>query len=300
MKLEQKQLLKKLEIKPAIKKKLLTIANSDILSISSLSSAFGCTCEKIILKNKKKFVIKYQNLTNKLSYPCIYYEGKSLKFMHKKFGNVFPKIFYLQKEFFIMNWIEHNNITNQLSESKLAYNLYKIHSIKNSKFGYEFNTPIGGLEQPCSYNNSWINFYRTNRLQMILDTINKNKPMPNQITKQIQKIIDNLEKYIPDSKTSTLIHGDLWSGNILYNNGDLVGLIDPGIYFGNNELDLASLYLLNVVSKDFINKYKDYIEVEKGVDERIGIYKLYYALLNVHLWSREYIHHIKKIIKKYE
>ena len=62
--------------------------------------------------------------------------------------------------------------------------------------------------------------------------------------------------------------------------GIIVGLVRHN-YFGNNELDLASLYLLNVVSKDFINKYKDYIEVEKGIDERIGIYELYYALLNI-------------------
>ena len=99
--MEQKQLLKKLEIKSIIKKKLLTITNSDILSISKLSSAFGCTCEKITLKNKKKFVIKYQNLTNRLSYPSIYYEGKSLKFMHKKFGNLFPKIFHYKKNFLL-------------------------------------------------------------------------------------------------------------------------------------------------------------------------------------------------------
>ena len=135
---------------------------------------------------------------------------------------------------------------------------------------------------------------------MILDIINKYKPMPNEITKQIQKIIDNLEKYIPETNTSSLVHGDLWSGNILYNNGDLVGLIDPGIYFGNKELDLASLYFLKVVSKDFINKYRDYSEIEKGLNERIGIYELYYALLNIHLWSREYINHAKKIVEKYK
>ena len=68
-------MLKKLEIKPAIKKKLLTIANSDILSISSLSSAFGCTCEKITLKNlKEKLIDFYHN--NKYVTACSYCKGR--------------------------------------------------------------------------------------------------------------------------------------------------------------------------------------------------------------------------------
>ena len=78
-----------------------------------------------------------------------------------------------------------------------------------------------------------------------------------------------------------------------------MSFIDPSIYFSNIELELSSLTFLNVVSNNFINEYKQYINVEKGYEERSKIYELYYSLLNIHLWSRSYINNTYEIIKKY-
>ena len=198
-----------------------------------------------------------------------------------------------------MDWIEHNNIINEFSEKDLAKKLSQIHSIKNNEFGYSYNTPIGGLEQPSKFNKSWINFFRENRLLMIIKKINKSNPLPTEINIGLDKIINNLEKFIPESNNASLVHGDLWSGNILYNDGKLAGFIDPSINFANNELDLSSLIFLNAVSSNFLNEYNKYIYIENGFEERVGIYKLYYALLNVHLWSRSYIKETKKLINFY-
>ena len=292
-------MLKNIKTESIIKDNSFHFIDSQIETIIQLSSQFGCFCDKIILKNGKKFVLKAQNINASLLYPSVYYEGKSLIFMNNKFKNIFPKIHHLENNFFIMDWIDNNNITNSDSEFQLARQLAKIHTIRKSEFGFDYDTPIGSLKQSNKYSASWINFYRENRLQMILDIINNSNPLPKEINKGIQKIIDGLEKYIPESKTASLIHGDLWSGNILFNNGRLVGLIDPSICFANKEMDLASLHFLKVVSKDFISKYKNFINIEKNFEDRSGIYELYYSLLNVHLWSRDYISETNKLVKKY-
>ena len=286
-------------IKSILKKESIEILDSKIIMSSNLSSAFGCTCEKIELENGKILVIKAQKIENESHYLSIYYEGKSIQDMHKKFPDFFPKVYYLKNNFFIMDWIYHNNLKDENSEQDLAYKLSKMHSIKNLQFGYHYNTPIGGLEQPSKFDKSWINFFRNNRLLMIMNKINNTNPLPLEMNLGLEKIINNLEKFIPESNCASLIHGDLWSGNILYNNGKLAGLIDPSISFSNNELDLASLIFLNAVSPNFINEYKKYIKIENGFEERVGIYKLYYALLNAHLWSRSYIVETEKIIKFY-
>jgi len=291
--------LKNLNSKSILKNKQIPIINSEIVKTINLSSSFGCICEKIILENGKKFVVKAQNLMDSINYPSVYFEGKSLEILNNKFSNFFPKIYYLEKNFFIMEYINHNNLMNSSSEKDLAKKLAKIHSIKNDKYGFEYNTPIGGLEQSCEYEKSWINFYRNKRLQMIFNIINKSNPMPNEINKGIEKILKNLENYISDSQSPSLIHGDLWQGNILFNNGKVVSFIDPSIYFSNIELELSSLTFLKVVSNDFFNEYSKYNKIEKGFEERSKIYELYYSLLNVHLWSRSYINNTYEIIKKY-
>lgn len=297
--MELKKLLKNLVVKTILQNKNIPFIDSEIVETIKLSSAFQCICEKIILKNNKKLVVKAQILSSENQYTSIYFEGKSLQFLNKKFGSVFPKVHHLEKDFFIMDWIEHNNKIDYFSEKDLAKKISAIHSFKNDKFGFYYNSPIGGIEQPSKPQKNWVEFYKINRLQMIFDKINNTNPLPNDVNKGIEKIINNLNNYLPDSSSPSLIHGDLWQGNILFNNGILVGLIDPGIYFADVELELSSLRFLNVVSNNFFTEYQKYIKLEKDFLTRSGIYELYYALLNVHLWSKEYINKTREIIKKY-
>ena len=290
---------KNLNVKSFLNDKFINIFDSKIISSSNLSSSFGCTCEKVYLSNGKKFVVKVQNKLNKNQYKSIYYEGKSLEIMHKKFGNLFPKIQHLEKNFFIMDWINHNSQNDSYTEKDFAIKLSQIHSTKGKMFGYDFNTPIGGIEQNCNYEESWINFYKTKRLQMVYDLINKKNPMPSEINNGIETIINNIEKYIPESTKPSLIHGDLWGGNILYDKGKLVGLIDPAIQYADIEFELSYLKFFNTVSNIFFDCYNNNIKIDKGFNERSGIYELYHALLNVHLWDRSYINIVNKILERY-
>lgn len=296
----QMQLSKNFNIDSLIKDREIKIfSDTKIIKTKNLSSAFGCICEKVELLNGKKYVIKYQDKINNNKYRSVYYEGKSLLDMNKKFKNLFPIVHYLEKDMFIMDWIENNGKKNKFSEKDLAKKLSSIHSVKNDMFGYNYNTPIGGLEQPSQYNNNWIDFYRNSRLLMIFEIINNKEPMPSKVNKGIEKILNNLESLLPKTDVASLIHGDLWTGNILYNNGNLAGLIDPAIHFAHIELELSSLTFLNVVSKKFFDEYREFIHLDFNYEERIGVYELYYALLNVYLWDRSYINQTYDIIKKY-
>ena len=198
-----------------------------------------------------------------------------------------------------MDWINHNSQNDSYTEKDFAIKLSQIHSTKGKMFGYDFNTPIGGIEQNCNYEESWINFYKTKRLQMVYDLINRKNPMPSNINSGIEKIINNIEKYIPESNNPSLIHGDLWGGNILYDKGKLAGLIDPAIQYADIEFELSYLKFFNTVSNIFFDCYHSHIEIDKGFNERSGIYELYHALLNVHLWDRSYINIVNKILERY-
>ena len=133
---------------------------------------------------------------------------------------------------------------------------------------------------------------------MIFELINKKNPMPNETNKNIEKLINNLEQMLPKNPTPSLLHGDLWEGNILFNNKKIVGFIDPGIYFAHNELEIAYLTWFKYVNNEFLNYYSDIIHIDKYYKKYEPIYQLYYCLLNVHLWSREYINNTNVLIKK--
>ena len=105
---------------------------------------------------------------------------------------------------------------------------------------------------------------------------------------------------IPSNPQPCLLHGDLWEGNILFNNGKFSSFIDPGSFFGHNELEVAYLRWFNpsFIDADFLAKYRNFIEIHKDYLKYEPIYQLYYSLLNVYLWDKSYIKDSKNLLMK--
>ena len=198
-----------------------------------------------------------------------------------------------------MQYIPNNKIKNKNSEKDLAIKISNIHQNTNDKFGFKFDTPIGGFRQPCQFQKSWVDFFEKKRLFAIFNKINITNPMPKKINIGIEKLLKKLKDLIPNNPQPSLIHGDLWNGNMLFNNGKLVGLIDPGIYYAPKEMEIAYLKWFNAISNNFYNYYSETINFDKDFFNYSEVYELYYSLLNVHLWDRSYIYDVEKIVNKF-
>ena len=197
-----------------------------------------------------------------------------------------------------MDYIEHNNNIDKNYQHLLSKEILKIHSINNKNYGFEFDSQIGGLKQNNTYNSNWINFFGEQRLNMIFELINKTDSMPKDTNKLIEKLLRNLEERIPKNPKPSLLHGDLWGGNILFHNNKFAGFIDPGIYFGHNELELAYLTWFKYVDDTFLNIYSDTISLHDDYLEYEPIYQIYFSLLNVFLWNRDYIADVNRLLNK--
>ena len=273
------------------------ISNKIIINKKVLSESFNIRCEKITLNNNESFVAKYYIKKN-TSFNSINSEANSLIYLLKRFPNLFPSIKYFSKNLLIIDFIEHNNCKNENYQKNFANILLKLHSIENDKYGFDFDTQIGGLKQSNEYDSNWINFFREKRLNMIFEKINKANPMSKHINQKIEVLMKNLANYLPKNPQISLLHGDLWSGNILFHNGNLVALIDPGIYFGHNELEIAYLTWFKYVDKKFLDFYSNEIKIDKNYYTYEPIYQLYFSLLNIYLWNREYIKDTESLLKK--
>ena len=271
--------------------------NKKIIKKIILSESFGMRCERIIIENNESYIVKSLEVNN-TSYNALIYERKSLQYMFDKFPHLFPKVLYFDNKILIMEYLENNKIKGKYYEKELLNAIVAIHKVKNKRFGFDYDTPIGALKQPSEYNNNWVDFYKEKRLGMIFNLINKINPMPKNVNSSIENILKNIENILPKNPTPSLIHGDLWEGNILFNNGKLMGLIDPGIHFAHNELEIAYLTFFNYVSNDFLRIYSNIIKLDEEYYNYEPIYQLYYCLLNVHLWDRSYIKNTIEIINK--
>ncbi len=275
------------------------INNKKIVYSKLLSDSFGINCFKITTTEDENYIVKFYK-NNENTFNAIDSETKNIIFLNNLGLRSFPIVFSKNKDFLIISYIENNGLKPNDINSDLLKAITDLHMCTNSNYGFEFSTQIGGLEQLNDLSNNWIDFYRDNRLGYIFELINSSNKMDVSINSKIESLLKNLENHIPKEPNISLLHGDLWEGNILFNEKKFVGFIDPGSFYGHNELEIAYLTWFNpsFIGKKFLEKYNDIIKIDTEYKNYEPIYQLYYSLLNVYLWDRNYVKDVKRLLNK--
>ena len=280
-------------------KEIESLLNSEnIIKYEVLQISFDIACIKLQLSNNEIYIAKF-NLNNKNNFNAIKSEYKNLLYLNKKF-NFFPRVIKFNNDYLIVQFIENNTIKPSTTNKDFLEAIVKIHSISNNLYGFDFNTQIAAIEQINDYENSWSNFYATKRFNPIFELVNSQINMGSEINNKIYYLIKNIKNFIPDKPSALLLHGDMWEGNILFKNNKFVGFIDPGTFFGHNEMEIAYLrwFMPRFIDNNFLIKYNEYIKIDKEYIEYEPVYQIYYALSNVALWDKSYIKEVKRLINK--
>ena len=273
--------------------------NKKIIDSKLLSDSFGINCLKIVTSDSKEFIVKYYYRNND-EFNAIKSETDNLLFFNRQKFNQFPSIINYNDNLLIMSFINNDDDQPNQTNDDLLNSIISLHSNKSKNYGFSFDTQIGGLKQINSSSKNWLEFYRDKRLTYIFDLVNKSQPMDEAINTKIDLLIKKMDNFIPNKPISSLLHGDLWEGNILFKNKKFVGFIDPGSFYGHNELEISYLRWFNpkFIDESFLDKYNDHIKIDKYYLEYEPIYQLYYSLLNVYLWDRSYIEDVRKLLEK--
>ena len=267
-----------------------------IIKYEILQISFNVACVKFEFSNKKKYIAKFSVKTNKFFNP-IKSEAENLIYLNNLF-NFFPKLINYNNEYLVIEYLTNDKDKPSKTNLDFLKSVIKIHSVSNNLFGFDFNTQMGALEQINTFEESWVKFYLNNRLIPMFKLANKKENMGKFINEKIYYIFKNLQNFIPNDPKPSLLHGDLWEGNILFQSNKFAGFIDPGSFFGHNEMEIAYLRWFNpsFIDSNFLEKYSVYIKLEKNYLDYELIYQLYYALCNVALWDKSYVEETKKIL----
>lgn len=176
--------------------------------------------------------------------------------------------------------------------------LAQLHLLPQDSFGWPGDNYIGSLPQSNHAEESWHIFYLQQRLLPQLNLAIKNRLMAPEEVPESEGMQQMLERYCKGVSPS-LLHGDLWSGNYLISTDGTPYLIDPAVYRGHSEVDLAMSRLFGGFTAAFYESYHELIPYSDGHEERKDLYQLYYLLVHLNLFGKSYYSSVKQLMQRY-
>ena len=204
--------------------------------------------------------------------------------------------------FLLMEYV-HNSRRNVRYWETFGQQLAAMHTadtkkiVSGSCFGFMQNNYIGMRQQINTPYAKWCDFFRDCRLapqfQQAKSYFDKNDLI------RIDKLVAHSDNYLVEPEVPALLHGDLWSGNFITGNDGWAWLIDPAVYVGHAEADIAMTELFGGFPADFYAAYNEVAPLQPGYKQRRDLYNLYHLLNHLNMFGGSYLGAVKTIIQKY-
>lgn len=165
------------------------------------------------------------------------------------------------------------------------------------KYGFLQDNWIGDRKQANILHDSWISFFRDCRLKPQFEAAHRYFTASDR--KKIEYLLDHLDRYLVEPERPSLVHGDLWAGNMITGNDGKGWLIDPAVYYGHPEVDIAMTELFGGFSYQFYEAYRDTGALDVGYMDRRDLYNLYQLLNHLNIFGSGYLSSVRSILLRY-
>lgn len=276
---------------PALADAIARAAGARLERLSPLSG--GCVGDvyKVVLANGRTLVAKVGDPGSALAL-----EGFMLDYLDRA-GLPVPKVVHADDRLLLMTWIENDGRLTEAAQAHAADVLARLHDVTQPTYGFERDTVIGGLPQPNPASERWRPFFRDHRLLFMARQALDAGRLPKRLMARIETLAGRLERWLTEPARPSLIHGDLWTGNVLCRNGRVVGFVDPAIYYADPEIELAFSTLFGTFGEPFFRRYRGLRPIRAGFfEERRDLYNLYPLLVHVRLFGGSYVGSVERTL----
>jgi protein-ribulosamine 3-kinase len=181
---------------------------------------------------------------------------------------------------------------------KFGEDLARLHQHSHPKFGLDHSNFIGSLPQTNEFSASWEEFFVESRLKPLMVRAHDNNLISDKHLKLFENLFQKIPELLPEERPA-LLHGDLWSGNLLCGKGGTPVFIDPAVYFGHREMDIAMTFMFGGFNREYLSEYNMHYPLEKGWENRVPIYNLYPNLVHLNLFGMSYLGNIERVLDRF-
>jgi fructosamine-3-kinase len=180
----------------------------------------------------------------------------------------------------------------------LGERLARLHLVTRERFGFDHDNYLGLTPQPNPAEADGFRFFAEHRLLYLGRRCRDQGRLGAGDMRRLERVAARLPELVPPQPAS-LLHGDLWSGNIIPGPEGQACLIDPAAHFGWAEADLAMMVLFGSVPRAFYSAYESVRPLAPGYQARFDVYNLYHLLNHLGLFGASYGEAVRAILRRY-
>jgi protein-ribulosamine 3-kinase len=282
----------------ALKKKLEEHLMQRIIGFSPASG--GCINHGgQLTTTSATYFVKWNNASR---YPEMFEkESKGLALLQSTCCIDIPRVVWTNEtaslQFIVLDFIQSGSRCKNYW-ALLGEQLACLHQHSHGAFGLDHDNYIGSLPQRNKFRNTWADFFMNQRITPQLRLAVDAFLLAPAEVQAFERLAEKLPSLFPDEKPA-LLHGDLWSGNLMVNAAGEPCLIDPAVYYGHREAELAFTQLFGGFDSVFYEAYHASFPLQPGFDERADLYNLYPLLVHVNLFGGGYATQVKRILSQW-
>jgi fructosamine-3-kinase len=276
-----------------------TILGAAVQHQTPLSGGMIGQVYQVVLADGRRVVAKVGDVSARLSI-----EGYMLRYLTEHSQLPVPEVLHSTDTLLLMTFVEGESQLSDAVQRHAAELLAALHEVTQSLFGLERDTLIGPLYQPNPLTENWIDFFREQRLLYMAHIAHEDGPLPAAMLARIERFGAQLENWLIAPDQPSLIHGDIWTTNVLTQDGRVTAFIDPAIYYGHAEIELAYTTLFGTFGSTFGSPFFDRYQALRPIapgffEERRHIYNLYPLLVHARLFGMRYVSAVDTTLKQF-
>lgn len=214
-------------------------------------------------------------------------EALGLDWLGRSFGSPVPEVLGWDSSMLVLSWVAEVRPSPAAAE-RFGRQLAAMHSAGADSFGASWGGFIGPLPLDNTPGGSWPEFYAQRRLLPYLRRARDSGALTPGDARLIERVIDALPRLAGVPEPPARVHGDLWSGNVLWQDDGAV-VVDPAAHGGQRETDLAMLALFGLPHLDRVrDAYNETTPLSSGWRQRVPLHQLHPLLVHVCLFGAAY------------
>ncbi len=258
---------------------------SPVTSSRSVSGGDINQAQQMVLADGRVVFIKSNTAVDPTMFAA---EARGLAWLGEARALRVPRVLHVAEDFLVLEHLESGRRRPDFDE-QLGRGLAALHRFGAPGFGLDHDNFIGRLPQANAAAPTWPAFYRERRLEPQLRLAQQAGLCPPSLAKGFEQLFSVLEDRVGPPEPPARLHGDLWGGNLMIDQAGAPCLIDPAVYAGHREVDLAMMQLFGGFSPRVLSAYEEAWPLAPGYEGRVPLYQLYFLMVHVNLFGRSYL-----------